>query len=194
MYRYIRGILVETHEEHVIVEVHGIGYYIAIAPGLSEKLSPNQSEVCLHVAFVIREFSQTLYGFLDKAERDLFENLLDISGVGPKLALNIVGKMGYHALQEAIIQKNVSLLCTIPGIGKKTAERLLLELKGARLAPASTIQIETSHPKHIQDAISALINLGYSPQASKSAVFQTTQDTPDLVDVGSVISKSLQLL
>jgi len=194
MYRYIRGMLVEKDAECLIVEVHGIGYQIEIAPGLYEKLPVSNSEIFLHITFVIREFSQKLYGFLEKGERDLFEHLLDISGVGPKLALNIVGKLGYHGLQDALITKNVQRLCSVPGIGKKTAERLLLELKGVSLSPASPYTIESKHPKHIQDAISALINLGYSSQASLNAVTKTCAEAPDLIDVGALITKSLQSL
>lgn len=192
MYSYVRGTVVNAHTDQVVVEVNGIGFCIFIAPHHYSKLPPERSEVCLYTCFVIREFSQALYGFLEIEVRDLFERLLNISGVGPKLALNIVGHLSIDQLHQAYIQKDIPLLCSVPGIGKKTAERLLLELKNSM--PASSFRMQSHSSHYIQDAISALINLGYTPQASQAAVAKTSDEAPELKDVGELISKSLQLL
>ncbi len=193
MYSYLRGTLVEAHLEHVVLDVNGLGFCLFIAPGHYTKLPAERSTLCLYTSFVIREFSQSLYGFLHAHERDLFDKLLDISGVGPKLALNIVGHLPREKLEQVWVNKDVNLLCTVPGIGKKTAERLILELKGV-MAGVTPVRIQTDAPHHIRDAISALINLGYSPQASQAAVTKTGESNPDLQDTGALISKSLQLL
>lgn len=192
MYSYLRGTLIESHIEHVVLDVNGMGFCIFLAPNHYAKLPPERSELCLYTAFVIREFSQSLYGFQSAQDRDLFEKLLDISGVGPKLALNIIGHLSREQLERIWLNKDIALLCSVPGVGKKTAERLLLDLKGAM--PTQSMRVLPQGPSHIQDAISALINLGYSPQASHNAVTKTSEVAPELRDVGTLISKSLQLL
>lgn len=190
MYSYLRGTLAHIHVDHVILDVNGIGFHIHLAPNHFSKLGQTGSQVAIYTSFVVREFSQALYGFTSGQVRDLFESLLNISGVGPKLALNIVGHLSIDQLHKAYMQKDIALLCSVPGIGKKTAERLILELKNTM--PSASISIQGSF--HIQDAVSALINLGYSPQASHAAVLKTSELTPDCKDAGELISKSLQIL
>jgi Holliday junction DNA helicase RuvA len=196
MYSYLKGKVVKTTEEELVLEVNGIGYILYIAPNHAAKMATRESVVTMHVAFVIREFSQALYGFIHEDERDLFNVLLNISGIGPKLALSIVGHLSVDQLQQALIQKNVQLLCKVPGIGKKTAERLLLELKSQtlpvsfRISHAQGGQIHSS----LQDAVSALINLGYTPFASQEAVNKALKNEPHLEDVSLLISHSLKHL
>jgi Holliday junction DNA helicase RuvA len=194
MYSYLKGTLVALKEEGCLIEVQGVGYHVFLPQNCAIKLPSIPSNICLHVSFVIREFSQNLYGFLQESERDIFEMLLDISGVGPKLSLSIVGALSPGELKSILLNKDVGALCKIPGIGKKTAERLLLEVKTSAL---SLIQIDTStvsakHPPLLQDAISALVNLGYNQSLAQRAVTQTFETYTSAPDISDLITDSLR--
>jgi Holliday junction DNA helicase RuvA len=187
MYSYIKGTLVCIKEDGCLVEVQGVGYKVLMAANYALKLPLAPAEVFLHVSFVIREFSQALYGFIHESERDVFEKLLNISGIGPKLALSIIGHLSPSDLKSVLLNKDVAALCKVPGIGKKTAERLLLELKESAL---SLIEIDSKvsakNPPLLQDAISALTNLGYNQAAAERAVkstFETYQNPPDISEL-----------
>ena len=193
MYSYFKGTLVAIREGSCTIEVHGVGYQIQIATNYALKLPAVSSPIVLHVAYVIREFSQALYGFLQESERDIFEKLLDISGIGPKLALSIIGSMPPAELKTILLNKDVQALCKVPGIGKKTAERLLLELKESAL---TLIQIDATvshkNPPLIQDAVSALINLGYTQAAAQKAVTATLETYKESPSIAELISASLR--
>lgn len=192
MFRYLSGKLVARAPESVTIEILGIGFQVMIAPNTYEKLPTPSTPLFLHVAFIIREFSQTLYGFLHEAERDLFERLLDVSGVGPKLALNIIGHLSFDELQKALYYKEIATLCRVPGIGKKTAERLLLELKGLSLPVVESISIK--HPPILHDAVSALVNLGYPQNIAQKAVAKTLESAESPQELALLITESLRLL
>lgn len=191
MFDYITGKLVRCSYEYVTVETAGIGYRIMIAPNCQEKFPALHSTLTLHLSFVIREFSQVLYGFLQESERALFEILLNVSGVGPKLALSMIGHISAENLQKALFNKDLTALCRIPGIGKKTAERLLLELKGIAL---HTIDMKELSPEGglLQDAVSALINLGYSQTTAQRAVSKTLESSKEMRDLSLLITESLR--
>ncbi len=193
MYSYIKGTLIAIKNESCLIEVQGVGYLIQLASNYAVKLPCPPAPLHLHVSFVIREFSQALYGFLQESERDIFEMLLDISGIGPKLALSIVGALSPGELKSILLNKDVAALCKVPGIGKKTAERLMLEVKTSALA---LIQIDTiispKNPPLLQDAISALINLGYNQAAAQRAVSQTYETYSSTPDISDLITSSLR--
>jgi len=195
MYSYMKGQLVSITDESAIIEIQGIGYRLHLAPNYSLRLPAAPAQVMLHVSFVIREFSQTLYGFLLECERDLFEKLLNISGIGPKLALSIIGHLRPDALQDALLTNDVQTLCKVPGIGKKTAERLLLELKEKAL---TIVHQETSlsakAPPLLQDAVSALVNLGYSQASAQRAVTVTLETFKEPPELTMLITASLRNL
>lgn len=197
MYTYMKGQLTNVTEEHAVLEIQGIGYRLHLAPNYYLRLPLAPASITLYVSFVIREFSQTLYGFLEEGERDLFEKLIDISGIGPKLGLSIIGHMSTDELQDALITKDVQLLCKVPGIGKKTAERLLLELKGKsleliRTQPQATLSAK--NPPLLQDAVSALINLGYSQANAQRAVTITLESFKEPPELAMLITASLRHL
>jgi holliday junction DNA helicase RuvA len=189
MYEYIKGTLIEATVSKTIVDVQGLGYSLLIPFNNFAKFPALGSTVILYVSFVVREDSQKLYGFLTRHERDLFESLIDVSGIGPKTALCLVGHMEIRDLQTAISQGNTQLICKIPGIGKKTAERLIVEMRDkikkgmAKSLGADSLEAPDAEKEPVSDAISALINLGYnSSQAQKAikAALAKIQGEPEL--------------
>lgn len=180
MLEYIRGKLTEATPEKAVVETQGLGYRLYIPFSNYAKLPAVGKEVFLFVYAHIREDSHKQFGFLTREERDLFEQLNAVSGIGPKTALALVGHMELSDLYFAISQKNVAVLCKIPGVGKKTAERLVVELKD-RLQKQTPSAAGPS--KSVEDAISALINLGYPALRAQKAVktvLETAKAKPEL--------------
>jgi Holliday junction DNA helicase RuvA len=191
MYSFIRGTLVQMAASYAVIETHGVGYKVHVP--IHSPLSLGK-EVLLHTSFVVREFSQSLYGFLQEEERDLFETLLEISGIGPKIALNLIGHMTYSGLYEAVFKKDLQSFIKVPGIGKKTAERLLVELKDKLDLKKQEFSIPASlHSKQqaIQDAIKALMNLGYNSAAAQKAIKKTLEHSEEL-DLPALISTALK--
>lgn len=172
MYEYLRGKLIDFSPIKATVEVNGIGYSLLIPLSSYSKLPAAGKEVLFYLSFIVREDSQRLFGFLTLLERNLFEKLTEVSGIGPKTALALIGHMEGNELQLAISRSDVNLLCKIPGVGKKTAERLVVELRDkikttAELAPAGAM---VSGGGVASDAISALIHLGYNPLQAQKAI------------------------
>jgi holliday junction DNA helicase RuvA len=198
MFAYFKGILVEVHPHYVILEVQGIGYAINIPCRLLTELPPLGQATQLYTTLVVRETSHTLYGFSNSHERDLFEVLLNVTGIGPKLALSLIGHLTLQALESAIIQQDIMTLCRVPGVGKKTAERLIVELKDKlpNLLPisASQVAISITDPKiqKVQDAMLALMNLGYHQSQAQNAIKQSLKELPETADLALLITTSLQ--
>jgi holliday junction DNA helicase RuvA len=193
MFDYISGKLSRSSLDSVTIEASGIGYRIMIAPNCQGLLPPTTSSLLLYVSFVIREFSQTLYGFPHEADRDLFEVLLNVSGIGPKLGLSIIGHMPSEVLQKALFNKDIAALCKIPGIGKKTAERLLLELKGVSICTTNNSQeYKEAAPSLVHDAVSALVNLGVAQVAAYNAVSRTYSSLNEPKDLELLVTASLR--
>jgi len=185
----IQGVLAAATPLRAVVELGGLGYEVNIPVTTAEKLPAVGAEVRLHTLVIYREDAQTLYGFASPAERDFFRLMIEhVKGVGPKVALTIMSKLSLPALQAAIAAADVPLLAKCPGIGKKTAERLVIELKGkvgvgssAALSAASLGELGGSaasgeaganvpaHSSH-HDAILALGALGYKPADADKAV------------------------
>ncbi len=188
MFDYLRGTLVEISPIKAILDVGGIGYSLFIPLSLYGKLPQAGTSYTLFVSLIIRENAHTLYGFSSRPERDLFNTLCEVSGIGPKTALALVGHMEPSDLHLAITQSQLSVLCKIPGIGRKTAERLILEMRD-RLKPyeeqhpLSATSGTTHQPTVANDALNALINLGYNAlhaQKAVKAALTGIQEDPDL--------------
>jgi Holliday junction DNA helicase RuvA len=173
----IQGTLTSATPLHVIVELNGFGYEVNIPLTTAEKLPATGSMVKLHTLVIYREDAQTLYGFASTAERDFFRLMIEnVTGVGPKMALSIMSRLSLALLQSAIRMGDVATLAKCPGIGKKTAERLVVELRAKVGASDSVSAIggpDENAPKgestH-RDAISALVALGYKPADADQAV------------------------
>lgn len=196
MYDYFTGILINASPSSLILETGGIGYKIAIPMSTFSKLAQPGQKLKIFISFVIREQSQTLYGFITADERDLFETFLSVAGVGPKTALALVGCLPLAQLQTAIQQQDILTLSKVPGVGKKTAERLIVELKDKLLkvhpcAGLESLAIPEGRQK-IADAMSALTNLGYNQTSAKQALKKTLDENPHELDLATLITAALK--
>lgn len=184
VYEYLKGTLASLDHEYAVIDIHGIGYRIDVPINLVGTLKIG-SVVQLYTSWVVREQSQTLYGFASKEERDLFELLIGISGIGPRTALNLLGRLSPDKLASAIHKHDVAALSSVPGIGKKTAERLLIDLKGKHFA---TRAVATTA---IGEALQAMMNLGYTQLAAEKAL-EKAAATVDPNDLSALLAAALR--
>ena len=195
MYEFIRGILKEKTPTQAIVECGGIGYRLSTPLSTYSRLPACEATVMLYLSQIIREDAHTLYAFLQKEERDLFELLLSISGIGPKTAAAIIGHMDIESFRTAITTNDTRLLSKMPGIGKKTAERLVIEMrdkfKGKGKAGQAQMPLSELHGI-AGDATAALINLGYNALDAHQAVSAALSANKDETDLGRLITASLR--
>ena len=161
MIAHLRGKLLSKHPNQAVVETAGVGYEVNISVPTFSELPANGAEVALHIHTHVREDVIALYGFLRFAEKQLFEKLITVSGIGPKLAITILSGMAADEMTRAIRGNDLARLTRIPGIGKKTAERMVLELRDKlpEVAPAAPAIPALNAVE--EDVLSALINLGY---------------------------------
>lgn len=185
MIAFIEGDLVECQLNLAIIQVGGIGYEVHIPLTTSEKLPALGKEIKLYTQAVYREDAQTLYGFSDRESRDFFRMIVDkVSGIGPKIALNLLGSLSLPTLKTSIASGDVGMLSKAQGLGKKTAERIVVELKDKVLPKGTTIESapvssagamedasgEFNDLGPYQDALSALLTLGYKATEADQAV------------------------
>lgn len=171
MIAHLRGRLIAKHPNQAIVETAGVGYDVTITVPTFSDLPAIGGDVALHIHTHVREDSLALYGFLRPAEKQLFEKLISVSGIGPKLAITILSGMAADEMVGAIRGNDIARLTRIPGIGKKTAERLVLELRD-KLPPTTTAEMRATPALSSmeEDVLSALLNLGYQRAAVENAV------------------------
>ena len=190
MYDYFNGKLTEKNGHYAVVEAGGIGYKLYIPASVYAKLPPPGGPALLYASWVVREVSQTLYGFIAKDERDLFELLLTVSGIGPKSALGLVGHFDPLALQEIVRKGNAAALAKAPGIGKKTAEKLIVDLKSKLKI---SILPQTSSHSCTQDALNALLRLGYTHMNAENALQKALEElSGEEEDLSSLITAALK--
>lgn len=176
----LRGSLTEKQPPHLVLDVNGVGYEVEVPMTTLYRLPHVGETVTLHTHLVVREDAHLLYGFYEKRERELFRELIRLNGVGPKLALALMSGLEVDELVRCVQAQDTSALTRIPGVGKKTAERLLVELKDRFKAWESlpgTFTLVSNGPNQAEpvasaesDAVSALISLGYKPQEASKAV------------------------
>lgn len=192
MFEFIRGKLVSALPHRAVVDAHGIGYGIGIALSTFPKLPPIGQEVFFYLSPIIREDQHLLYGFLTQSERDLFDKINLISGIGPKTSIALLGHLEITDLQMAVLHSNVALLSKVPGIGKKTAERLVIELRDK----VKNVDLSTSTPDTakgvVADALSALANLGYHPIQAQKAIRKVLEGKEKEPDLSSLITAALR--
>jgi holliday junction DNA helicase RuvA len=174
MIAHLRGRLIDKHPNQAIIEAAGVGYDVTISvPTFSELPAPG-SEVALHIHTHVREDALALYGFLWRPEKQLFEKLITVSGIGPKLAITILSGMATGEMVGAIRSNDFARLTKIPGVGRKTAERMCVELRD-KLEGFREPQPVATHSAVEEDVISALTNLGYQRALSEKAVGRAVQ-------------------
>jgi Holliday junction DNA helicase RuvA len=175
----LRGTLAEKQPPHVIIDINGLGYELEVPMTTLYRLPSVGEPLTLHTHLVVREDAHLLYGFFEKRERELFRELIRLNGVGPKLALALMSGLEVDELVRCVQAQDTSVLVRIPGVGKKTAERLLVELKDRfkawEVVPGmSPLAVEPRVGGAVSsaesDAVSALISLGYKPQEASRAV------------------------
>jgi holliday junction DNA helicase RuvA len=171
MIAHLRGTLLTKRPNQAIVEAHGVGYDVAISVPTFTEMPVAGAEVALHIHTHVREDALSLYGFLRFAEKQLFEKLLTVSGIGPKLAITILSGMPVDEMVGAIRGGDLARLTRIPGIGKKTAERMVLELRDKLPAATAGSEMNATLASPVEeDVISALVNLGYQRAAADKAL------------------------
>ncbi|WP_319432623.1 Holliday junction branch migration protein RuvA [Mycobacterium sp. RTGN5] len=189
----VRGEVLDIALDHVVIEAAGVGYKVMVTPSTLATLRRG-SEARLITAMIVREDSQTLYGFADSDARDLFSTLLGVSGVGPKIALATLAVYDATALRQALADGDVTALTRVPGIGKRGAERMVLELRdkigavagGAALAAATGHAVRTP-------VVEALVGLGFAAKQAEEATDKVLADDPD-ANTQSALRAALSLL
>ena len=175
MYSYLRGMLARKTPGFAVVDVGGVGYRVHIPLSTFYELGDEGGEVTLRVTMQVREDAILLYGFLTAAEQELFQHLVAVSGVGPKMAVGILSGMSVPELMAALAEADTGRLQTIPGVGRRTAERLVVELRDrARqlVAGAETLAGRPAPGGVRDDVISALVNLGYPARRAEKVAGQ----------------------
>ncbi len=191
----LSGVLLESRPDRALIDVGGVGYEVAIPLGTYSALPPPGERATLHVHTHVREDALQLFGFATSEERALFGKLLSVSGIGPRVALTVLSGLPIPDLVRAIVTQDVRRLSTIPGVGKRLAERLGLELKeklrDLRFAPASSSTLPKGSAA--EDALGALVNLGYREAQAQEAVEATLKESPSS-DLSALIQGALKRL
>ena len=210
MIAFIEGKLVECQLNLAVIQTGGVGYEVNVPLTTSEKLPPLGESVRLHIQATYREDSQTLYGFIDRESRDFFKMIVDkVSGIGPKIALNLLGSLSLPTLKNSIAQGDVGMLSKAQGLGKKTAERIVVELKDMVLPkgssipagelPRGSVASESSSIDHgggqdlsaYGDAVSALLTLGYKATEADQAIRRAAEALGKNCSTEELIRKAL---
>lgn len=199
----ITGVLLAKDGQQVLIDVQGVAYEVEVPLTTFLDLPVPGSPVTLHTHFIVREDAQLLYGFLDENMRALFRMLIRVNGVGPKVALGLLSGMDAAGFVRCVHNDDVNALVKLPGVGRKTAERLVMEMKdrlkewqGGEAAPAGGKSADVSgRDNSVEEAETALISLGYKPQEAARAVVAATkilEDSGQVADSESLIRAALK--
>ena len=199
MIAHIQGFLHFKSPEYLVIDVDGIGYQVHVPLSTFYDLPQVGSTVSLHIHTHVREDAFQLYGFRSPEEKVIFVRLISISGIGPRLAVNILSGISPAELVESLSQNNLARLISIPGVGRKTAERIMVELrdKVSSLVPSHdvTVPVKTAADEAvIEDALSALLNLGYKKGVAQRAVENARQRLEGEITLESLLKESLRAL
>ena len=193
MYEYLSGKLADKNPTYVVLDINGIGYMVNISLNTFSRIK-DLTEVKLFTHFYVREDTQILYGFADEAERELFRQLLSVSGVGASTARLILSSLTTEEIYEAITQGNATVLQSVKGIGGKTAQRIVIDLRDKLTkADISLEKVDFSHNTLKDEALSGLLILGFNKSVASKAVDKVIKQTPvDSVEI--LIKEALKIL
>ena len=196
MIAQVTGEVRSISSDRVILEVAGIGYLISVTPDTSAAMTLGAS-LTLHTSMIVREDSMTLFGFLDQKSREAFELVQTVSGIGPRVALSMLAHLTPEALAHAIATESIETLSSVPGIGKKGAQRILLELKGKIVSTGSVTSSTSTQPQWREQLSGALTSLGYSPRDADAVISIVAIDyanrgvDPALADLSDLLKAAL---
>ena len=193
MYEYIRGSIADISPANIVIDAGGIGYFITISLNSYSQLS-GKKEARLFLHQVVREDAHLLYGFADQNERELFRSLISVNGVGASTAIMMLSSLSADEIRAAVSTGNVAVLQGVKGIGAKTAQRIIIDLKDkiGKLQETGQILLNTDNTIKIE-ALSALVMLGFAKKDAEKVVSKILQEQPD-VSVESVIKQALKRL
>ena len=201
MYAYIKGIVADRNDQQIVIENNGIGYLINCPLGISAEIGGLGDEVTVYLYQSVKEDDISLYGFSSRDQKEMFLKLITVSGIGPKVAHTICAALSAEQIAAAVMSNNVALLTGVKGLGKKTAERIILELKDklkAQLGASSSVSVTpvaaaaagNGDAGLMQDAVGALVVLGYKDQEAADAVAAAYEDG---IGLENLIRKALKL-
>lgn len=195
----INGLLIYKSIGHVIVDIHGLGYSVFVSLATFYELPETGQMVTMHIHTDVKDDSINLFGFYTSEEKDVFKLMISISGIGPKLAINILSGANVRDLISAVSKGDLNRLIRIPGIGKKMAERIILELKDKMIKLDSHITTDkdvniVSTDDMIKDALSALTNLGYKSQSAENALQKIINESSEVMTLEVLLKRALKYL
>lgn len=195
----LNGILVQKSVTHCVVDVHGAGYRVVVPLSTFYELPEAGLPVVLHIHTHVREDTISLYGFHTEQEREVFKLIISVGGIGPKLAVNVLSGISAEEWIRAVAVEDLKRLTGIPGVGRKMAERMILELKdkavnlGSEVAPVGGPAVRTGEQVK-EDALSALVNLGYKGSSARDAVEKIMKEAPEPLSLDRILKKALHIL
>lgn len=189
----LQGTVIDKQAPDLLLDVQGVGYELLVSLSTFFAIPAVGESVTLHTHFVVREDVQQLYGFTERSERTLFRHLIRVNGVGPKMALGVLSGMSANDFSACVHNNDVDTLVRLPGVGKKTAERLVIEMRdrvGSIEASVSSTNVHAAQPDLTQEAESALIALGYKPQDAAKMISRVAGD--EVLSVEQLIRRALK--
>ena len=189
----LTGLVIERDQGQLLLDVGGVGYEVEISLTTFTQVSEIEGPVTVHTHLVVRDDAHLLYGFASTGEREMFRTLIKVNGVGPRMALGILSGLDSASFARAVTGNDVKALTALPGVGKKTAERLIIEMRDKvdSFDVSGSDNLGTMRTNVMEDAESALIGLGYRPQEAARAISRVTDPAED---VESLIRQALKLL
>jgi len=199
MISYLEGTLIEKSPTRVVLDVNGVGYEVNIPLSTYERLGSPGDRIKILTYFHVRDDAMQLYGFVSPGERSLFVQLLSVSGIGPKVAQSILSGTSVEDFRRWVVTQNIGALTAIPGIGKKTAERLVVELKDKLAGPEAGpverfLEAEQVEPTVWEEALLALTSLGYQRPEAKKALEKVIREKPGKLSVEELIKRALKTI
>lgn len=194
MIGYLKGVLLDKSPTELVVDVHGVGYVLTVSVATSERMPAPGGEVALRVHTHVREDAITLFGFAMEDERAVFRLLINIPNVGPKMAIGILSAMSVSEFRDHVLRNNLVALTAISGVGRKTAERLVIELRDKLMKLEVTGEPVPDSVAHVRgEALLALTSLGYSRVAAETAVRKALAEfAPNVPPVEQIVKSALR--